>query len=121
MPDAILISKESPNVDAAKKWMEFFVSKKGIEIYESKQKSVGPSVMEGVEIPEDAYEAVKDMAKYFEEGKVAPALEFASPIKGPNLAQLCTSVGSGTMTALEAAKSYDKDVEKQAKQLGIKW
>jgi raffinose/stachyose/melibiose transport system substrate-binding protein len=74
-----------------------------------------------VELPEDSYGAVKDMVPYFEAGNVAPALEFVSPIKGPNLAQLCTSVGSGTMSALEAAKSYDQDVEKQAKQLGLEW
>ncbi|MCJ7842858.1 ABC transporter substrate-binding protein [Lederbergia sp. NSJ-179] len=121
MPDTILISKESQNVETAKKWMEFYISKKGIELYETKQKSVGPYVLEDIEIPEDSYEAVKDMAKYFDAGNVTPALEFVSPIKGPNLAQLCTSVGSGTMKASEAAKSYDKDVEKQAKQLGLEW
>jgi len=121
MPDTIVISQESKNVDAAKKWMEFFVSKKGIELYESKSKSNGPYVIEGIDVPEDSYGAVKDMMVYFDAGNVAPALEFVSPIKGPNLAQLCTAVGSGEMTALEAAQSYDKDVEKQAKQLGLEW
>lgn len=121
MPDAILISRDTEKEEAAKKWMEFFISDKGIEIYESKSKSVGPYVIEGIELPEDSYGAVKEMVPYFESGDVAPALEFVSPIKGPNLAQLCTSVGSGTMSALEAAKSYDQDVEKQAKQLGLEW
>lgn len=121
MPDTIVISKESQKVDAAKQWMEFFISEQGIEVYETKYKSVGPYVIEGIELSDDSYEAVKDMVPYFEAGLVAPALEFVSPIKGPNLAQLCTSVGSGMMTAKEAAASYDSDVEKQAKQLGLNW
>lgn len=121
MPDTIVISNETEHEEAAKQWLEYFISEKGIEIFEEEYKSVGPYVIEGIELPEDSYEAVKDMVPYFDSGNVAPALEFVSPIKGPNLAQLCTAVGSGSMTALEAAKSYDQDVEKQAKQLGLEW
>lgn len=121
MPDAIMINKESEKVDAAKKWLEFFISEEGIKISEDVDKSIGPYVLEGVELPEDSYPAVKEMAAYFESGNVAPALEFVSPIKGPNLPQICTSVGSGTMTAKKAAAMYDEDVEKQAKQLGLDW
>ncbi|WP_077625172.1 ABC transporter substrate-binding protein [Sediminibacillus massiliensis] len=121
MPDAIMINKESENVDAAKKWLEYFISDEAIELYTAEEKAIGPFVLEGVELPEDSYPAVKEMAAYFEEGNVAPALEFVSPIKGPNLPQICTSIGSGTMKADEAAKMYDEDVEKQAKQLGLDW
>jgi len=121
MPSGIMINKESAHVDAAKKWMEFYISDKAIEIYESHSKSIGPYVIEGVEVPEDSYAAVKEMMPYFESGNVYPALEFVSPIKGPNLPQICTSVGSLQMTAAEAAKMYDDDVEKQAKQLGLDW
>ncbi|UOQ50373.1 extracellular solute-binding protein [Gracilibacillus caseinilyticus] len=121
MPDAIMINKEAENVDAAKKWLDYFISDKGIAAYESKAKSIGPYVLKDVELPEDSYAAVEEMQVYFEEGNIAPALEFVSPIKGPNLPQICTSVGSGTMTAAEAAAMYDDDVEKQAKQLGLDW
>jgi len=59
------------------------------------------------------------MLPYFESGNTAPALEFLSPVKGPNLEQITTQVGSGISSALDGAKLYDKDVEKQAKQLGL--
>ncbi|WP_367543682.1 hypothetical protein [Terribacillus saccharophilus] len=79
----------------------------------------GPLAVEGVDLPEDVPQAVKDMLPYFEEGNTAPALEFLSPLKGPNLEQITTEVGSGGKTAEEGAKLYDQDVEKQAKQLGL--
>jgi raffinose/stachyose/melibiose transport system substrate-binding protein len=59
------------------------------------------------------------MLPYFESGKTAPALEFLSPVKGPSLPQITTEVGSGIKSAKEGAKLYDRDVEKQAKQLGL--
>ncbi|UOQ45794.1 extracellular solute-binding protein [Halobacillus salinarum] len=121
MPDAIMINKESKNVEKAKKWLEYYISDEALEVYTSKEKAIGPFVLKGVELPEDSYPAVKEMTPYFESGNVAPALEFVSPIKGPNLPQICTSIGSGTMKAEKAAKMYDEDVEKQAKQLGLDW
>ena len=42
-----------------------------------------------------------------------------SPVKGPNLEHLCVAVGTGQMTAEEAAVAYDEDVEKQAQQLDL--
>jgi len=60
------------------------------------------------------------MMPYFtEEGRVFPALEFLSPIKGPSLEQLTVEVGSGIRDAMSAAELYDQDVAKQAKQLGL--
>jgi raffinose/stachyose/melibiose transport system substrate-binding protein len=60
------------------------------------------------------------MAVYFEaDGRTAPALEFVSPIKGPNLENLTVEVGSGIRPAAEAAALYDEDVRKQAQQLGL--
>jgi len=56
---------------------------------------------------------------HFDANKSIPALEFFSPLKGPNLEQICVAVGSGQMTAQQGAENYDKDVEKQAKQLGL--
>ena len=65
-------------------------------------------------------DAVSDLMPYFEkEGGTAPALEFLSPIKGPALEQITVEVGSGIRSAADAAKLYDEDVKKQAKQLGL--
>ncbi|WP_121613416.1 ABC transporter substrate-binding protein [Mesobacillus foraminis] len=118
-PGGIYLNKASKNVEEAKKWAEFFISPEAQEIYMSKVKPTGPSGIKDVKLPDDTYTAVKDMLPYFEEGKTAPALEFLSPLKGPNLEQITVSVGSGMTSPKEAAKSYDKDVEKQAMQLGL--
>ena len=61
----------------------------------------------------------KDTQAYFTAGKATPALEFKSPIKGPNLEQICIQVGTGQVTAEKAAALYDQDVKKQAQQLGL--
>jgi hypothetical protein len=57
---------------------------------------------------------------YFESADLnAPALEYLSPVKGPALEQITVEVGSGIRDAASAAELYDRDVEKQAKQLGL--
>ncbi|WP_025950633.1 ABC transporter substrate-binding protein [Geobacillus thermocatenulatus] len=119
-PGGIYINKASEHVEEAKKWLEFFVSEEAQQILLSKVKPYGPSAIKGIQLPDDTYTAVKDMLPYFEQGKTAPALEFLSPVKGPNLEQITVAVGSGLKSAKEGAESYDKDVEKQAKQLGLK-
>ena len=62
---------------------------------------------------------MKDVQAYIEAGNVRPALEFLSPIKGPNLEHITVEVGSGLRSAEDAAALYDEDVEKQAQQLGL--
>ncbi|SDY30290.1 raffinose/stachyose/melibiose transport system substrate-binding protein [Evansella caseinilytica] len=119
MPGGIYLNKDSEHVEAGKQWMEFFVSPEGMEIYMSTMKADGPYVIKGLELPEDSYQAVKEMVPYINEGRVAPALEFLSPIKGPALEQITVEVGMGFVTAEEGAEKYDRDVEKQAQQLGL--
>lgn len=119
VPGGIFINKDAEDSEAAKKWVEFFVSPEGMEIYMDHMKADGPYMITGLDLPEDSYPAVKEMLPYLEEGKVSPALEFLSPIKGPSLEQIVVEVGLGFISAKEGAEKYDKDVEKQAKQLGI--
>jgi raffinose/stachyose/melibiose transport system substrate-binding protein len=119
MPAGIYVYKAGKNVDAAKKWIAYFVSKEGVAQQMEGQKPGGPFAIRGVTLPNDVLPAVKDMLPYFDSGRTAPALEFLSPIKGPNLPQICVEVGSGIAAPLDGAKDYDKDVEKQAKQLGL--
>jgi raffinose/stachyose/melibiose transport system substrate-binding protein len=59
------------------------------------------------------------MQVYFDQGRTGLALEFESPIKGPNLEQILVEVMIGRMTPLAAAQAYDEDVRRQAIQLGI--
>lgn len=119
MPGAVYLNKNSENIDAAKKWMEFYVSQEAVDLSTSKVAPDGPFAIKGAELPDDVYQAVKDMLPYYESGNTAPALEFLSPVKGPSLEQITTQVGSGISSAKEGAELYDKDVEKQAKQLGL--
>ncbi|MCJ7843198.1 extracellular solute-binding protein [Lederbergia sp. NSJ-179] len=119
MPGGIYINKESKHVDAAKKWVEYFVSDEGLETYMSVMKADGPYMVEGIELPDDSYEAVKDMITYIDSGKVASALEFYSPLKGPNLEQITVEVGLNMVSPKEGAEKYDRDVERQAQQLNL--
>lgn len=119
MPGGVYINKESEHVDAAKQWVEYFVSDEGLETYMSAVKAEGPYMIEGIDLPDDAYEAVKDMAEYIDADKAASALEFYSPLKGPNLEQITVEVGLGMVTAEEGAEKYDSDVERQAQQLDL--
>jgi raffinose/stachyose/melibiose transport system substrate-binding protein len=119
LPNTILINKKTEKLDAAKKWVEYYVSEKGIAAYASKSKAIGPNVINGVKVADDAYPAVKEMLPYFDAGHVASALEFSTPVKGANLPQISTEVGGGITKALKGAQMYDKDVEKQAVQLGL--
>ncbi|MED4225270.1 ABC transporter substrate-binding protein [Neobacillus cucumis] len=119
-PGAMYINKSGKHVAEAKKWVAFFVKPESVKLYMTKAAPDGPPAVKGVELPENTYAAVKDMLPYFNEGKTAPALEFLSPLKGPNLPQIASQVGGGMISPKEGAKSYDKDVEQQAKQLGLK-
>jgi raffinose/stachyose/melibiose transport system substrate-binding protein len=117
--DGWYIYKNSPNVELCKKILEFYISQEGIDIYGSKVKPVGPYSVKGLKLPADSYPAVLEMQTYFDAGKTAPALEFESPVKGPNLEQICVEVGTGITEPRAAAAAYDADVQKQAIQLNL--
>jgi raffinose/stachyose/melibiose transport system substrate-binding protein len=119
MPGGISIYKGSKNIDAAKKFLAFYESPEGHAVQIAGLKPDGPFAVKGIALPTDLYPATKDMLPYVDGGKTAPALEFLSPIKGPNLPQICVQTGLGLKSPLENAQEYDKDVAKQAKQLGL--
>ncbi|MGL5817415.1 MAG: carbohydrate ABC transporter substrate-binding protein, partial [Phycicoccus sp.] len=70
-------------------------------------------------LPDDALPVVQEVQEYLDGDDYSLALEFVSPVKGPSLAQITESVMSGQTSAADAAKQYDADVVKQAKQLGL--
>nr|WP_245676525.1 ABC transporter substrate-binding protein [Devosia elaeis] len=121
MPTALYISANTPNMEAAKKLVEFVASKEGgcdpwVEI----NAITGPFLIQGCELPADVNPAVADLQTYFTaNGRTAPALEFLSPVKGPSLENITVEVGSGIRTPEDAAALYDEDVKKQAQQLGL--
>jgi raffinose/stachyose/melibiose transport system substrate-binding protein len=119
MPSGGYIPKTSKHVAEAKDFLAFVASKPGVDAMDAKLPPQGPAMIKGYKLPDNALPAVKDIASYVDSQKAIPALEFFSPVKGPTLEQICVAVGSGQMTPQDAATNYDKDVEKQAKQLGL--
>lgn len=121
LPNAIYIPKTTTGdkLAAAQKFLAFIASPEGCAAMGDYSPPTGPYSVDGCVLPSDVPDAVKDVAKYFDDGKVTPALEFVSPIKGPAMPALCVEVGSGIKSAAEGAKLYDQDVKKQAQQLGL--
>jgi raffinose/stachyose/melibiose transport system substrate-binding protein len=119
LPNAMYIAKNSEHKDAAKEFLRWVTSIEGAEYVMSKIPPTGPIVLDGVTLPDTVLPAVKDVQAYVDSGNASPALEFLSPVKGPGLPQISVEVGSGIRGAADGAKTYDDDVEKQAKQLGL--
>lgn len=110
---------EGEKLEAVKTFLAFVASPAGCEAQTAASPPTGPYLVEGCELPADVPQVTKDVQAYFDEDRQSPALEFLSPVKGPNLEQLTVEVGSGIRSAADAAAVYDQDVEKQAQQLGL--
>ncbi|HUX41790.1 MAG TPA: extracellular solute-binding protein [Rectinemataceae bacterium] len=119
MPAGLAIYKASPNIEAAKAFLAFLLSPEGMAVNMAAVKPDGPWAVKGIKLPEDLQGATKDMLPYIDSGRTAPALEFLSPIKGPNLPQISVQTGLALKPPIEDAREYDQDVAKQAKQLGL--
>jgi raffinose/stachyose/melibiose transport system substrate-binding protein len=117
MPNNISIPKSTTHLAAALKFANFMVSDEGLAAFMSAGAPDGTFAVRGVDLPDAVFPAVKDVLRYVDANKTAAALEFLSPIKGPNLPQICVQSGLALKTPLECAAEYDRDVEKQAKQL----
>ncbi len=107
------------NLDAAMAFLEFLASPQACEAVSESTTPNGPFMITACELPDGLPAAVTDLEQYINDGQASPALEFLSPIKGPNLEQICVEVGSGIATAADGAARYDEDVRKQAQQLGL--
>jgi raffinose/stachyose/melibiose transport system substrate-binding protein len=118
-PAGQYIPKSSKHIDAAKKFVAFVASVPGTNAESSVVPPTGPYLVTGSTLPASAPQAAKDLQAYVDANATSPALEFLSPVKGPNLEQITTAVATGQTKAAAAAKQYDNDVTKEAKQLGL--
>ena len=120
-PGALYIPKtvEGAKLDAAKKFLAFTQTQPGCDGYLKGSAPSGPFMNSDCKLPSDVTTVAKDTTAYFDAGTVSPALEFKSPIKGPNLEQICIQVGTGQVSGDKGAALYDADVKKQAQQLGL--
>ncbi|MDC7287077.1 extracellular solute-binding protein [Blautia schinkii] len=115
-------NKNSENLDAVLAFMEFYLSDEGLDAFSSVQQPNGPYFVKGYELPDTVFRCIKeDIQPYFDEGKTYPAAEFLVSVKGTDCAAICQELGTGQITAEEAAAAYDRDCYKQAMQLGLGW
>ena len=121
LPNAIYIPKttEGDKLEAAKKFVAFTQIRGGLRGAEHRHGAQRSVRDDACVLPDDVPGLLKDMQVYFDEGNTNPALEFLSPIKGPNLENITVEVGSGIRDAKDGAALYDDDVVKQAQQLGL--
>ena len=113
-------STTGDKLTAAKKLVAWMNSPAGCAIQNKVALPSGPYAISNCTVPSSAPTLVQDEQKYIDAGKSGLALEFVSPIKGPNLEKILIQVGSGISTAAQGAALYDDDVKKQAQQLGLK-
>ena len=121
LPNAVYIpsTTEGEELEAAKLLVAFVNSPEGCRLQIELNVPAGPFATSLCELPSDVPQATQDLQTWVDDGLANPALEFVSPIKGPNLENITVQVGSGISTAEEGAALYDEDVIKQAQQLGL--
>jgi raffinose/stachyose/melibiose transport system substrate-binding protein len=121
LPAGVYVPKTTTGakLDAAKKFVAFLTTKAGCDAQTKAFTPAGPYMVKGCTLPSSLPPAVKDLQPYVSSGKVTPALEFLSPVKGPALEQITVQVGSGLSSAKKGATLYDQDVKKEAQQLGL--
>lgn len=106
-------------LDAVKKFLAWIATPAACDVQSAAVAPSGPYLIKDCKLPDGLPAAVNDLQQFFNDGNVSPALEFLSPIKGPNLEKITVEVGSGITSAADGAARYDEDVKKQAQQLGL--
>jgi raffinose/stachyose/melibiose transport system substrate-binding protein len=120
MPAGVYIPNTTKHLAAAKAFVAYIDSPAGIAVQNAAASPTGPYLVKGATLPSTVDGVAKDLLGYFKmNGHTAPALEFISPVKGPNLEKITVQVGSGQITAAQAATAYDQDVKAEAQQLGL--
>lgn len=120
MPGSIYLSQTSEEPEAAKVFLDFVASQAGCEVIVDTIGASGPFLIETCGLPDDVPQPVADMLVYLQDSsRNAPALEFLSPLKGPSLEQILIEIGSGIRDAESGAELYQRDVRRQARQLGL--
>lgn len=120
MPAAAYVAKTSKNRAAALKLQAFIASKAGTDAFTKGADYQGPYLTKDQSAaPAGIPLATQNLAVLIKAGKTYPALEFISPIKGPNLPGITVQVATGQVSAKAGAGLYDQDVVAQAQQLGL--
>jgi raffinose/stachyose/melibiose transport system substrate-binding protein len=119
MPGGSYVPKTTQHPNEAMLFQAFLASKEGSDAITAAVPPQGPYVTKDAVLPSTVLPAVDDIQAYIASGNTAPALEFLSPVKGPNLENITVAVGSGITSAADGAAQYDADVVAEAQQLGL--
>ena len=120
MPNGLFIPKSSKHIELAKRFIAFSVSTKGLEVMRKAVRPSGPYMIIGANLDGSESTITKEMLKYFESnGQTGPALEFLTIVKGPNLSEIAVRVGSGKISAILGAITYDADIRAESRRLGL--
>jgi raffinose/stachyose/melibiose transport system substrate-binding protein len=120
MPAGVYIPKTTKVLEEAKKFVAWTVSKESFQVQNKTVPPSGPYFVKGAPVSGNLTGVFTDLYNYMQKkGASYPALEFLTPVKGPNLSQICVEIGTGQKSAIQGAKSYQKDLQKQSKQLGL--
>ncbi|MDO4444429.1 MAG: ABC transporter substrate-binding protein [Bacillota bacterium] len=111
-------NKKSENKEAIEAFMAWYISDEGMDVLTSFYHPVG-IFHTGYQPGQEQSQLVEDTRKYYQEGDVVLALEYLIPMKGINCQEICNKLGSGQLTAKEAAEAYDEDCKKAALQCGL--
>lgn len=119
LPQGIYLSNTSKNIEAAKRWMAFFLSDDGLNAFGQYRKATGPFSVKDTPLSGQTYACLEEIKFHFEQGTAVPALEFSSPFKSEHLIQITQECALGIIPPLQAAQQYDQDVKRQALLLGM--
>lgn len=120
MPNGLFIPKTTKHLMTAQNFIAFAKSTAGVAAMNAAVAPSGPYMLKGVKLTGHVSQITLEMQKYFKaNGKTAAALEFITPIKGPNLPKISVQVGSGIKSALQGATAYDLDVTRESQRLGL--
>lgn len=116
--NAILGSKKSENREAILAFLNWYVSDEGMDVLTSFYHPAGV-FHTGYQPKEKRSELVEEIQRYYDENKVTLALEYMTPVKGIDTSAICRRIGSGRITAPEAAADYDEECRKMALKIGL--
>ena len=122
MPAGLYIPKstEGAQLDAAKKFVAFVASTEGCDVQTKAYPPAGPYMVKGCTLPADVPQAVKDLVAYVDDAGTSRRRWSSCPrSRDRPWSRSPSRSGSGLRSAPDGAALYDKDVKKQAQQLGL--
>ncbi len=119
MPYGLAVVKRTPHPAAARAFLDFATSEAGCDIIAQHHGDFGLPVTHSGKDRESTLLALQQLKHYAAQSGTTVALEFLSPIKGPSLEVILVRLAKGEITALEAARLYDRDLKRRALELDL--